>query len=199
MSEQLLAALSQYGPPALFAIVAIAAIGMPLPISLLLIVTGSLVAQGAMSFWLVIAVASSGSIAGDQIGYALGRWGGHALVTRFSRLLGGSEGLKKAEAKAHAWGGPGIFFSRWLISPLGPWINLASGTASYPWIRFLFWDVLGEVLGVTIFVVLGRVFSDRVMALHDVLGDVTWAILALLAAIILGWQLFSRLRKKTSP
>jgi membrane-associated protein len=199
MSEQLLAALSQYGPPALFAIVAIAAIGMPLPISLLLIVTGSLVAQGAMSLWLVIAVASAGSVAGDQIGYALGRWGGHALARRFSRLLGSSEKLEKAEAKARAWGGPGIFFSRWLISPLGPWINLASGTASYPWIRFLFWDALGEVVGATIFVMLGRVFSDRVMALADVLGDLTWAILALLAAVILGGKLFSRLRKKSHP
>jgi membrane-associated protein len=196
MSDQLLAALSQYGPPALFAIVAIAAIGVPLPISLLLIVSGSLAAQGAMSLWLVIVLASAGSIAGDQIGYALGRWGGRALATRFSRLLGGS--LEKAEVKARAWGGPGIFFSRWLVSPLGPWINLASGMAGYPWIRFLVWDVPGEILCATIFVMLGRVFSDRVMALADVLGDLTWAILALVAAVILGWQLYSRLRKKAS-
>jgi membrane protein DedA with SNARE-associated domain len=147
MSDQLLAALSQYGPPALFAIVAIAAIGVPLPISLLLIVTGSLAAQGAMSLWLAIVLASAGSVAGDQIGYALGRWGGRALATRFSRLLGGN--LEKAEAKARAWGGPGIFFSRWLVSPLGPWINLASGMAGYPWVRFIAWDVPGEVMCAT--------------------------------------------------
>ena len=43
MNDQLLAAVSQYGTPALFGIVAIAAIGVPLPITLLLIVAGSMI------------------------------------------------------------------------------------------------------------------------------------------------------------
>jgi membrane protein DedA with SNARE-associated domain len=99
------------------------------------------------------------------------------------------------EAKAKAWGGPGIFITRWLLSPLGPWINLASGTACYPWHRFLFWDVLGEITGAVVYISLGRFFSDRVLALYAVLGDLTWAIGALLAAIILGYQLFAYLRR----
>ena len=93
------------------------------------------------------------------------------------------------EAKATAWGGPGIFLTRWLLSPLGPWINLASGTAGYPWHRFLFWDMLGEITGAVVYISLGRFFSDRVMALDGVLGDLTWAIAALLVAIVLGYQL----------
>jgi membrane protein DedA with SNARE-associated domain len=74
-------------------------------------------------------------------------------------------------------------------------VNLASGTAGYPWHRFLFWDILGELTGAAVFISLGRFFSDRVMALYAVLGDFTWAIAALLAAIILGWQLVARLRR----
>ena len=97
--------------------------------------------------------------------------------------------------KLRAWGGPGIYITRWLLSPLGPWINLASGTAGYPWHRFLFWDTLGELTGAAVYISLGRFFSDRVMALYAVLGDLTWAIGALLAAIILGWQLVVRLRQ----
>ena len=58
MREQILAALSQFGFPVLFAVVMIASIGVPLPVSVLLIVTGSLVAQGVMPMWLAIAVAS---------------------------------------------------------------------------------------------------------------------------------------------
>ena len=85
--------------------------------------------------------------------------------------------------------------TRWLLSPLGPWVNLASGTASYPWRRFLFWDILGEVTGAVVFISLGRLFSDSVMALYGVLGEVTWAIAALLAAIILGHQLLAHLRR----
>src|SRR6266852_3234344 len=144
MREQILAALSLYGAPALFGIVTIAAVGIPLPITLLLIVTGSLVSQGFMNVWWAIGLASAGSIIGDQVGYAIGRWGSGRFVDRFCRVLGGRERLEKAQAKARRWGGPGVFFSRWLVTALGPWINLASGVAGYPWMRFLFWDALGE-------------------------------------------------------
>jgi membrane protein DedA with SNARE-associated domain len=99
------------------------------------------------------------------------------------------------EAKVKAWGGFGIFITRWLLSPLGPWINLASGTAGYPWPRFLFWDVLGEITGAAVFISLGRFFSDRVMSLYGVLGNLTWTIAALLAAIVLGYLLLTHLRR----
>ena len=192
MREQILAALSQYGSPALFAVVTIAAVGVPLPITLLLIVTGSLISQGVMNFWLTIGLAGAGSVIGDLIGYGIGRWGGNELVDRFTGLLGGPERLEKAQSTARRWGGPGIFFSRWLVTPLGPWVNLASGLAGYPWMRFLVWDTLGEFLGTLIYMGLGKVFSDRVLALDAMLSDLTWAIVALLAAVFLGWRLVSR-------
>jgi membrane protein DedA with SNARE-associated domain len=199
MNEQLLSLVTQYGPPALFGIVGIAAVGVPLPITLLLIVVGSMVSQGAMDIWLALAAASAGSILGDQAGYAIGRWGGTAAVAKLSGLLGKKDSLDAMEAKARAWGGPGIFITRWLLSPLGPWINLASGTAGYPWHRFLFWDILGEVTGAAVYISLGRAFSDRVMALDGVLGDATWAVGAFIVALILGYQLWKRLRKPLTP
>ncbi len=195
MSDQLLAAVSQYGAPALFAIVAIAAVGVPLPITLILIVAGSMVSQGVLDLWLTIALAGAGSILGDQAGYAIGRWGGPALVTRLTGLFGKRANLSAIEDKTKRWGGPGIFLTRWLLSPLGPWVNLASGTAAYPWPRFLFWDALGEFTGAALFIALGRYFSDRVMALDSVLGDLTWAILGLVAALFLGYQLFAWFRR----
>jgi membrane-associated protein len=195
MNDQLLAAVSQYGAPALFGIVAIAAIGVPLPITLLLVLAGSMISQGAMNLWWAIGAASAGSILGDQAGYAIGRWGGSAVVSRLSRLFGRQDSLGAMEEKARAWGGPGIFITRWLLSPLGPWINLASGTAGYPWHRFLFWDILGELTGAAVYIGLGRFFSDRVIALQSVLGDVTWMIAALLAAIVFGYQLLAYLRR----
>jgi membrane-associated protein len=197
MNDQLLAAVTQYGAPALFGIVGIAAIGVPLPITLLLIVVGSMISQGAMNAWWAMGAASAGSILGDQAGYAIGRWGGPAAFRRLSRLFGKHASLPAVEAKAKAWGGPGIFVTRWLLSPLGPWINLASGTVGYPWHWFLFWDILGEITGAAVFISLGRFFSDRVMALYGVLGDLTWAIVALVAAVILGVQLLARLRRSS--
>lgn len=198
MREQILAALSQYGSPALFAVTTIASIGVPLPVTLLLIVTGSLVAQGVMGMWWAIAAASAGAVIGDQIGYAIGRWGGAALVARFAGMLGGSGRVAEAEAHARRWGGPGVFFSRWLVTPLGSLINFTSGIAEYPWVRFLLWDVLGEALGAALYIVLGLVCSDRVLELDAALGDFTWMIVALLAAAALGRTLWPYLRGKKS-
>jgi membrane protein DedA with SNARE-associated domain len=198
MREQILAALAQYGSPALFAVVMIASIGVPLPVTLLLIVTGSLVAQGVMPLWLAIMLACAGSVIGDQIGYAIGRWGGTRLVSRFGGMLGGPERMAKAEAHARRWGGPGVFFSRWLVTPLGSLINFTSGIAEYPWIRFLLWDVLGEALSAVLYIVLGRIFSDRVLELDAALGDFTWMIVALLATVALGWMLWRYLRSRES-
>jgi membrane-associated protein len=199
MREQLLGALSQYGLPVLFFIVAIAAVGVPLPVTLLLIVTGSLISQGVMNVWWAIGLASLGSVVGDQIGYGIGRWGGARLVDRISRLLGGRERLEKAEADARNWGGPGIFFSRWLVTALGPWVNIAIGIAEYPWHRFLIWDTLGETLGVLIYVGLGYAFSDRVVELDAMLGDLSWGILALVAAVWLGWKLIPLICASRKP
>jgi membrane-associated protein len=202
MLDQLLAALTQYGSPALFVVVAIAAIGVPVPVTLLLIVTGSLAAQGVINLWSAIAIASVGSVAGDQIGFAVGRWGGKKLIAKFSWLLGDAQHIKKLDAKAKRWGGAGVFFSRWLVTPLGPWINLASGAADYSWFQFTLWDILGESFGAGLFIWLGNVFSDRVQEVGAIFGDLTWAIVGVLAAAFLGWKLFfnrGTTKKKASP
>lgn len=195
LTDQLLSALSVYGYPALFAIVAIASTGVPFPITLMLIVAGSFVDQGEMNLWWVIGLASGGAIFGDQIGYGLGRWGGRRLALKVTRKFGGGdEKLQKAEVLSKKWGGAGIFFSRWLVTPLGPWLNITSGITNYPWHRFLFWDVLGEVLWVVLYVMLGKIFSDRVQAISDLLGNLTWVILGLIVAAVLGWKLLKYLR-----
>ena len=194
MREQLLAAVSQYGSPALFGVVMLASIGAPLPIALLLIVTGSLAAQGAMNLWTAIAVAGTGSVLGDVIGYSVGRWGGNVLINHFSRLIGGANRLEQMEERARQRAGLYIFLTRWLLSPLGPWVNLASGTARYPWGQFLLWDVIGEFFGVALYISLGQIFSDRVMALDSVLGDLTWGFVALAFALVMARALYGYLR-----
>lgn len=194
LTDQLLAALLEYGLPVLFGVIAIASVGIPMPISLMLIAAGSFVEQSNFKLWQVIVVASAGAILGDQVGYGLARWGGRRLVAKISRKMGGEAKIQRAEALAKRWGGPGIFFSRWLVTALGPWINMTSGIAEYPWPRFLLWDVLGEVLWVVLYVMLGYIFSDRVQAIAEFLGDLAWVILGLIVAVILGWKTVQYLR-----
>jgi membrane protein DedA with SNARE-associated domain len=149
-----------------------------------------------MDFWTAITVASAGSVAGDQMGYAIGKWGGRALHERLVRLLGGSERLERLDQEAAQWGAASIFFSRWLLTPLGPWINIGSGLTGYSWLRFSLWGVTGETFGCALYIWLGVIFSDRVQAIGSFLGDLTWAILAILAAVLLGWKI---LRKQDKP
>jgi membrane-associated protein len=192
--DQLFGLLSTYGLPALFIILAVSSAGVPFPITLLLIATGSFVAQGEMVLWQVLIICSAGAIVGDNVGYWLGRWGGRKLVHRVTERFGGADMIKRAEAFTKRWGGVGVFLSRWLVTPLGPWLNLTSGIAGYSWPRFLFWDVLGEVLWVVIYVGLGNLFNDRVGALAELLGNLTWVIVGVIAAGILGWKLLQYFR-----
>jgi hypothetical protein len=54
--------------------------------------------------------------------------------------------------------------------------------------------LLGEALGAALYICLGLAFSDRVQAVADVLGNLTWAAVGVLIATLLGWKLFSRAR-----
>jgi membrane-associated protein len=194
LTDHLLAALSLYGLPVLFGVIAIAAVGVPMPVTLMLVAAGSFVELGQMKLWQAILVASSAAVLGDQIGYALGKWGGHRIVAHLRSRRSGAVRIAQAQAFTARWGGAGIFLTRWLVTPLGPWLNLTSGLAGYSWGRFFVWDVLGEVLWVVLYVTLGKLFSDRVQELVDILGNLAWVIFGLVAAGILGWQLRRYLR-----
>lgn len=193
-TDQLLAELLVYGVPLLFGVILIAAVGVPFPVSLTLVAAGSFAKQGEMNLLPIIIAGSLAAIIGDQIGYGLSRWGGRRFVDRLTRRLGGAEKVKQAEALSKKWGGAGIFFSRWLVTGLGPWLNITSGIARYSWSRFIFWDVLGQLLWVCLYVMLGYLFSDRVQYISEILGNLTWAILAVVVALILGWKLFRYFR-----
>jgi membrane-associated protein len=192
-TDQALAWLSTYGLPVLFGVILIASAGVPFPITFMLIAAGSFVDLGEMNLWSVIGLSICGAVIGDQIGYGIGRWGSGRAV-RIASWISSEERWKQAEAAAHKWGGPGIFFSRWLITPLGPCFNFASGIAEYPWHQFLLWDIAGETVWVVLYVMLGKFFSDRVQAMKDMIGNLTWAFVALFGCIVFGWKLFGYLR-----
>ncbi len=194
INDQLLAALVLYGAPVLFVVLVVAAAGLPLPATLLLIAAGAFVEQGSLSFWQVLGLGVMAAVLGDQIGFWIGRRGGHHLAVRFSRWFGGEERLLQAEAATKRWGGLGVFFTRWLVSPLGPAVNLVCGATAYPWLMFLGFDLAGELVWVVLYVMLGRLFSDRVQALSTLLGNVVWALVGLVAVVVLGWTLVQHLR-----
>ncbi len=167
---------------------------MPFPASLFLLALGSFVAQGEFDAWNVMLLAIAASIIGDIVGYAVGRIGGRAALDAIARRTGWVDQIKRAEAFAVRWDAPGIFLSRWLITGLGPSINLTSGVANYPLGKFLFWDALGETVWVGLYVSLGRIFHDRIEDLESLISSVAWFLVALVVALVSGWVLVWQIR-----
>ena len=195
MKDELLGLVAQYGEPALFTIVAMAAVGLPLPVALLLLIAGSMVSQGVMNLWITIAAGAAGQILGDNAGYFIGRWGGVTAIDWLGRRAGKSTRLHAISAKAQSWGAAGIFLTRWLLTPLGPWINLASGAARYSWPLFLIWDVIGELVCAALYVALGKLFNDRIVSVESIFSDAAWALTALTIAAVIVWKLAAHLKR----
>jgi membrane protein DedA with SNARE-associated domain len=193
LSDYLLSELGIYGLPLLFVILLVGCAGVPLPASFLLLAAGSFVAQDELHLWPVLGLASAGAIIGDNIGYALGRWGGRRIFTWLPKLFA-KDRLSKTENWLKLWGGSGIFFSRWLITPLGPVVNITSGLTHYSWPRFFLYCVTGEVLWVLVYVLLGKLFSGQVQIMSEFFGDFTWVMAGLLVVLVLGWNLFKFFR-----
>jgi len=84
--------------------------------------------------------------------------------------------------------------TRWLLTPLGPVLNLTCGITRFPYPTFLVWDILGETTWVLIYVLLGKFFSDRVEAISATMGDLTWVILGIAGVVFFGWRLLKSWR-----
>lgn len=193
VSDYLLSELGIYGLPLLFGVLVVGCAGLPLPASFLLLAAGSFVAQDELRLLPVLGLASAGAIIGDNIGYALGRWGGRRVSTWLPKLFA-KDRLSKTERWLKRWGGSGIFFSRWLLTPLGPVVNITSGLTHYSWRRFFLYGATGEVLWVSVYVLLGKLFSGQVQAMSEFFGDFTWVMFGFLVVLVLGWNLFKLFR-----
>jgi len=190
VTDELLGWFAVYGVPALFIILAIGAVGLPVPRVLLLTAAGSFVAQGQLSLWQVLFFASAGAVLGDQKGYLIGGWGGRRLADKITDRTGGKRYMDRAHQMAERWGGLAVFMSRWLLTPLGPWINLSSGITDYSWPHFFLWCALGEGLWVVIYVMIGIYFSEYVQALGDLLATFSLVLVGVFVAVVLGWKVF---------
>lgn len=191
----LLDAMATYGSFAIFAAILLASIGAPLPATFLLVAAGSFVTQGEMKLWSVFVAGTLGAIIGDHIGYGIGRIGGRAFVHGMSQRFNAGSMLTQAEATMERWGGLGVFLSRWLLTAVGPYVNLTSGLMGYHLLRFSFWDILGEILWVGLYVQVGRFFSDQLATISDALGDLTWVALGVVAILFIGYKLIQSFRQ----
>jgi membrane protein DedA with SNARE-associated domain len=157
VTDTLLGLVPTYGVGLLLAGTFLACLMLPVPASMLMLAAGGFAAAGDLSLSASAAAALAGATAGDQVGYLLGRSGAAGLGLRPGR--GGA--MARATEMLARRGGLAVFLSRWLVSALGPYVNLAAGAAAMPWRRFTLWAVTGEAVWVGLYLGLGYQFTGN--------------------------------------
>ena len=198
MSAELLEFFTVYGLAAVPVILAIGQFGVPLPTSILLMTVGALSVEGDISATEAFLWSLAGAVGGDQLGFAVGRFGGQGVRNYVAHKPRLEAQLEKAEAYSARWGAMGVFLTRWLISPLGPMVNVVSGLAGMRWPAFLAWDVAGEAIWVGGYLALGYLFSSSIGAIADLISNAAWLLAAAAVTLFLGWRVVKAARKQTA-
>jgi membrane protein DedA with SNARE-associated domain len=196
LTETLLASLPSYGLLLLALVVGISCLGAPLPASIVMMLMGALAAAGDFTLAYVIAVALASAVAGDQIGYMLGRLAGQRLVPIVSREPARRKAIEQAQHEMDARGTVAVFLTRWLLSPLGPYLNLLAGASGFSWARFTLAGILGEMVWVGLYTGLGAAFSESVTEIAEISGSISGFLAAGAVAAFLGFKLLRALRSK---
>lgn len=171
MIEALLQLMPAYGLWLIAATTFLSCLALPVPSSLMMLTAGGFVAAQDLALVPTLAAAFLGAVTGDQAGFALGRTGGMALMARLKARPRRAALIARAEALMARRGTLGIFLSRWLFAPLGPWMNFAAGGAGLPWRRFTLAGLLGEALWVGLYVGAGVAFAGNITAASELLGS----------------------------
>jgi membrane-associated protein len=187
-----------YGYPVLWLSVFVAAVGIPLPISLILLASGAFAALGDFDIILLAVVAITASTAGDNVGYLLGRKLGRKLLVWLKQQrriqLFSPRTIQRSQDYFHRLGGWAILFSRFLVPALGGTVNLLAGAELYTYWHFVIYDAVGEAIGVAILLLLGYTFAASWEALGSIVAWVSTLCLGLCVVICLLLYLLRTLR-----
>lgn len=187
MTDWLLALVPQYGLWLLMITTFLSCLALPIPASILMLTAGGFAAVDELVLWQVLLAATLGALAGDQTGYWTGRrFGTRALQSTRHHDPARDRLLARATRLMQRQGLIAVFLTRWLFSPLGPWVNLVAGSTHYSALRFTLAGAAGETLWATLYIGAGYAFSGNVVAASDAIGSALGLIGGMAAVLILG-------------
>jgi membrane protein DedA with SNARE-associated domain len=159
--------ISGYGVAAVTAIVALEALGAPLPGETLLIFAAVLAGRGELSLPALLICAWAGAVLGDNVGYLIGRKLGRAAVARYGAKIGlDAARFAAVESVFARYGAATVAFARF-VNILRQLNGVVAGTLGMSWGRFLLFNALGAALWVGVWV-LGTFY------LSEHLSTITW-------------------------
>ena len=178
----------------LFGLIGAESAGAPVPGETALITAGILARDGRFHIGLVVAIAAVAAIAGDNLGYLIGRRGGRRLLERPGFLEGHrSELLRKGEPFFEKHGPKAVFLGRWMwgVRLVAAWM---AGITRMPWRTFAFWNALGGLSWATSVGLLAYFIGPAVESVVRLVGLAGFGILAALFAAYLIWRQLSHTR-----
>lgn len=139
--------LSAIGYPVVGVVVGCESLGIPVPGETALILAALYAGTtGQLDIHWVVAVAAAGAIVGDNLGFAVGRYGGFKLLRRYGRKLHiGDRRLKLGLWVFRRHGGKLVFFGRF-VSILRTYAAFLAGTNRMRWPAFLFFNASGGIV-----------------------------------------------------
>ncbi|MEO9262574.1 MAG: DedA family protein [Candidatus Baltobacteraceae bacterium] len=182
--------VDHFGYVGLFIGMALGNIGAPIGSEIVLPVAGGLTATGHLPFlWATIAVAVLGELAGGTVGYALGRFGGRALVDNYGKYVHLShENLNRVHAFFGKYGNFAIFICRFVPVIRGI-VSIPAGLAEMDLAPFYFWYFLGSLGFCGGLILVGNGFGghlDQMLPLVHRFGLVVFgiAVVAIVAIVV---------------
>lgn len=174
--------VSQYGYAALFLAVFLESAGLPLPGETALVAAAFVAAHGGLSLPWVILTAAIAGIAGDNLGYYLGRRYGRGWVERRGRwVLLSPARLDRMDAFFARFGAPAVAIARF-VAGVRVVAAFAAGVAHMRWRTFFAFNVIGAVLWAATAGAVGYALGRGYGQLSRVLGQAGFIVLLTIAS-----------------
>lgn len=152
--------LTQYGSLALFFLLTIGILALPVPEETLMVIAGVLMHHGELKIPHTIIAALMGSLCGITSSYILGRTAGHYLINRYGKWIG--IGQTQID-KAHAWFerfGKWTLFIGYFIPGIRHFTGFSAGMTYLSYREFALFAYSGAVVWVTTFLSIGYFFGS---------------------------------------
>jgi len=181
-------ALVQYGYWALALTLLLENAGIPLPGETILLLASFLAySEHAFTLPWVIAVATIACTIGDNLGFALGYYGGRPLLERYQHFFHiPSNTVRRGEDLFARFGAATIFFARFVFGMriiAGP----LAGVLRMPWKKFAVFNFLGAAVWVTVISGFGYFFGRHWWRVERLLKRVDIAIVVVVVLMIALW------------
>ena len=137
--------VQDYGLFVLFLLIAMESAGIPLLGETALVAAGVLASGGDMNIVAVIAVAATGAILGDNVGYLAGRLGGRKLLQRWALLERHASRVLPWSERFFVRHGPKTIFLGRFIAVLRVTAAWLAGISRMQWWVFFLWNAAGGI------------------------------------------------------